>query len=229
MFGPTFIDLTIKLNTDYEKVAVAISGRAVGLFPGCVLGAVLIDKLGSYCHVVIALCLDVAGIVTVAVPWCPNIDIVWFLCFIGGIVESIVNVGKFEILLDDKNLDLYKLKPFADDNSKGDKTKEICFSKGRKLGGERRKCWLLAFLAHLSTTCSRGAFRVVVCPSCVVNNFFKHLLHLNRWANLDQTWQECFMGGLLQKLCTEFDSIKNSGCHGNETDFFKQFFKNLLL
>ena len=82
------------------------------------------------------------------------------------------------------------------------------------------------FLAHLSTTCSRGAFRWW-CPSCVINNFFKHLLP-NRWANLDQTWQECSMGGPLQKLFTEFDSIKNSGCHGSEMEFFKQFFKNLL-
>ena len=85
------------------------------------------------------------------------------------------------------------------------------------------------FLAHLSTTCSRGAFRVVMCPSCVVNNFFKDLLLPNHWANLDQTWQECSLGGPLQKLFTEFDSIKNSGCHGNEIEFFKQFLKNLLL
>ena len=85
-----------------------------------------------------------------------------------------------------------------------------------------------SFLAHLST-CSRGAFRVVRCPSCVVNNFFKHLLLPNRWANLDQTWQECSLGGPLKKLFTEFDSIKNSGCHGNEIEFFKQFFKNLHL
>ena len=84
-------------------------------------------------------------------------------------------------------------------------------------------------LAHLSTTCSRGAFRVVMCPSSVVNNFFKHLLLPNRWANLDQTWQECFLGGPLQKIFTEFDSIKIFGCHGNEIEFFKQFFKNLLL
>ena len=95
--------------------------------------------------------------------------------------------------------------------------------------------WLL-FLAHLSTTCSRGAFRVVMCPSsvvrrasCVVNNFFKHLLLPNCWANLDQTWQEYPLGRPLQNLFTEFDSIKNSGCHGNEIEFFKQFFKNLLL
>ena len=88
---------------------------------------------------------------------------------------------------------------------------------------------LSSFLAHPSTTCSRGAFRVVRCPSCVVNNFFKHLLLQNRWANLDQTWQECSLGGPLQKLFTEFDSIKNSGCHGNKIGFFKQFFKNLFL
>ena len=93
---------------------------------------------------------------------------------------------------------------------------------------------LLLLLAHLSTTCSKEAFRVVMCLSsvmrlCVVNNLFKHLLLPNHLANLDQTWQECSLGGLLQKLFIEFDSIKNSGCHGNKIEFFKQFFKNLLL
>ena len=29
--------------------------------------------------------------------------------------------------------------------------------------------------------------------------FFKHLLLPNRWANVDQTWHECFLGGPLQK------------------------------
>ena len=82
------------------------------------------------------------------------------------------------------------------------------------------QCFPEVFLAHLSTTCSRGAFSVVMCPSCVVNNFFKHLLSPNRWANLDQTWQECSLGGPLQKVFTEFDSIKNSGCHGNKIEFF---------
>ena len=32
--------------------------------------------------------------------------------------------------------------------------------------------WVSTFLARLNTTCSRGAFRVVLCPSCVLNNFF---------------------------------------------------------
>ena len=84
-----------------------------------------------------------------------------------------------------------------------------------------------ALFAHLSTMCSRGAFRVAMCQSCVVNNFFKHLLP-NYLANLDQPWQECSLEGPLQKLFTEFDSIKSCGCHGNEMEFCKQFYKNLL-
>ena len=120
-----------------------------------------------------------------------------------------------------------------------------CLSKGRKHCW-KRKCWLPA-LFHCTSRFSKGyflrgvifykskffsssgAFRVVMCPSCVVNNFFKHLLLPNRWANLDQTWQEWSLGGPLQNLFTEFYSIKNSGCQGNEIEFFKQFFKNLLL
>ena len=52
---------------------------------------------------------------------------------------------------------------------------------------------------------SRRAFRVVMCPSSIINNFFKYLLLPNRWANLDQTWQKCSLGSLLQKMFTEFD------------------------
>ena len=99
----------------------------------------------------------------------------------------------------------------------------LVLSKTLWFGNERSilRDMLMAFLAHLSTRCSRGAFRVVRSPSCVINNFFKHLLLPNRWANLDQTWQECSLGSPLQKLFTEFDSIKNSGCHGNEIKNFK--------
>ena len=86
-------------------------------------------------------------------------------------------------------------------------------------------------LAHLSTTCSGGAIvtghrpssvrlsvhlavRPSICPS--VNNFFKNLLLQNQKANLDKTWQECSLGEALQKLLKEFNSNKNSGCHGNK-------------
>ena len=72
-----------------------------------------------------------------------------------------------------------------------------------------------SIISRWPATCSRGAFRVVMCLSSVVrrasrvvNNIFKHLLLPNRWANLDQTWQECFLGGPLQKLIAEFDPSK---------------------
>ena len=53
-----------------------------------------------------------------------------------------------------------------------------------------------------------------ICPSG--NNFFKNLLLQNQKANLDKTWQECSLGEALQKLLKEFNSNKNSGCHGNK-------------
>ena len=56
--------------------------------------------------------------------------------------------------------------------------------------------------------------RPSICPS--VNNFFKNLLLQNQKANLDKTWQECSLGEALQTLLKEFNSNKNSGCHGNK-------------
>ena len=69
---------------------------------------------------------------------------------------------------------------------------------------DRDNCyvWKHLILAHLRTTCSGGAFRVVLCPSCVVNNFFKHFLLPNRRAVLDQTWQEFSLGDPL-KNCSQ--------------------------
>ena len=66
----------------------------------------------------------------------------------------------------------------------------------------------------------KGAFGVVLCPLCVINNFFKHPFLPNYWAYLYQIWQECSLGGPLEKLFTEFDSVLNSGCHGKQIDFF---------
>ena len=61
---------------------------------------------------------------------------------------------------------------------------------------------------------SSSIVRPSICPS--VNNFFKNLLLQNQKANLDKTWQECSLGEALQKLLKEFNSNKNSGCHGNK-------------
>ena len=62
-----------------------------------------------------------------------------------------------------------------------------------------------------------------------VNNFLNNVLLLHHLADLDQPWLECSLGGPLQKLFTEFDFIKNSGCHGNQMEFIKKFFEKLLL
>ena len=79
----------------------------------------------------------------------------------------------------------------------------------------QRFCYLLA---HLSTTCLGGAIVTGHRPSArpSVDNFFKNLLLQNQKANLDKTWQECSLGEALQKLLKEFNSNKNSGCHGDK-------------
>ena len=63
--------------------------------------------------------------------------------------------------------------------------------------------------------------------SCVVHNFFKHLL--NHWANLDETWQGCSLGEALPKLFKRLNSNHNSGCHGNKKENNNRIFENLLL
>lgn len=88
------IDLKTRLKTDYEHVAVAVSGRSVGWFPGCIVAGFLADKFSGYCHLMIAIGLDVAAAVTVAIPWSPNVTCTWILCFIGGFVESNLNIGR---------------------------------------------------------------------------------------------------------------------------------------
>ena len=43
-------------------------------------------------------------------------------------------------LVDDKTVNLSKLKAFADDKNKRDSVTKTCCLKGRKLCGKRRKC-----------------------------------------------------------------------------------------
>lgn len=76
---------------------MAFSGRSVGLFPGCVIGGSLVDKFGKYFHLMLAICLDIAAVVTVFAPWSPNVDWLWILCFVGGFVESVINIGKCSV------------------------------------------------------------------------------------------------------------------------------------
>ena len=50
-----------------------------------------------------------------------------------------------------------------------------------------------------------------------VNNFFKHLLLLNHWVNLDETGQGCSLGKGLQKF-KKYNSMYNSGFYGNKKE-----------
>ena len=76
--------------------------------------------------------------------------------------------------------------------------------------------------------CDRS-MSVVRRASCVVHNFFNHLLLLNHWANLDETWQGCSLGEALPKLFKRLNSSHNSGCHGNQKEKNRKIFENLLL
>ena len=50
-----------------------------------------------------------------------------------------------------------------------------------------------------------------------VNFYFKNLLPLNYLSDFDEISQKCSCHGPLQNFLKEFDSFKNSGCHGNKT------------
>ena len=67
----------------------------MGLFIGCIFSGVLVDKLGRFCDLFIAVCLDVAAIVTVIIPWASGIAVLWVCCTIGGVMETLINVCKW--------------------------------------------------------------------------------------------------------------------------------------
>ncbi|XP_071145046.1 sodium-dependent glucose transporter 1A-like [Mytilus edulis] len=97
--GPTQKDLIIKTSSDYELVSRAISGRSAGYFIGAVIGGPLVDKLGHYCDLMIAVCLDGAAIATVIVPYCGNVSLLWFLLALGGTFEGVINIAGQKIIL----------------------------------------------------------------------------------------------------------------------------------
>ena len=77
-------------------------------------------------------------------------------------------------------------------------------------------------LAHLSM-CSRGAFRVVMCRSSTVSlNIFSSQTAGPIWTKLGRNVP---LEVLFKNLFTKYDSLKNSGCHGNKMEFLKQSLK----
>lgn len=92
--GPTLIDLKIRTNSNYESVASAVSGRSAGYFIGSALGGLLVDTLGHYSDLIVALCLDGMAAFTVALPWSPVTELIFFTSLCGGTFEGIINIGK---------------------------------------------------------------------------------------------------------------------------------------
>ncbi|CAC5400974.1 NAGLT1 [Mytilus coruscus] len=97
--GPTQKDLIIKTDSDYELVSRAISGRSVGYFIGAVIGGPLVDKLGKYCDLMIAVCLDGGAIATIIAPYCTDISLLWFLFVLAGTFEGVINIAGQKIIL----------------------------------------------------------------------------------------------------------------------------------
>ena len=71
-------------------------------------------------------------------------------------------------LPNDKNLDWFRFKAFADDKINVTEKKEIWFGKGGKHCGKRRKCWLPAFSPLTAMFSKVFCFRVVKSRNCVV-------------------------------------------------------------
>ena len=94
IYGPTLIDLKLKIGADYEQIATAISGRGVGVFVGCVVWGILVDKFLHWSHVFIAIALGIAAIVTVVAPWSPNVELLYLWCAVGGFAEVAIGIGK---------------------------------------------------------------------------------------------------------------------------------------
>ena len=70
---------------------------------------------------------------------------------------------------------------------------------------------------------------VIRLASSIFHNLFKHLLLLNHWASLDETWQGCSLGEAVPKLFKRLNSSHKSGCHGNQQEKNIKIFENLLL
>ena len=133
---------------------------------------------------------------------------------------------------------LSKFKAFADDNFNVAKILQSVTDRAENIVGKAENAALQnqhfllfpQFLAPLAV--GQWAYVMAHCPLCVclsvcacmcvcvrlcVNFFFKHLLLWNYWLDFDEISQKCSYHGLLQNFLKEFDSLKNSGCHGNKT------------
>ena len=91
--GPTLIDLKTRTNSNYEDLATAVAGQDVGLFIGSIIGGFLVDKIGLYLELLVALALDVGAVGTIGIPWSPWTQLIWCFCCLQGIGAGVINTG----------------------------------------------------------------------------------------------------------------------------------------
>lgn len=53
------------------------------------------DKFGRFCELMIAVSLDGGALATVALPWVPKSELIWFLSCVQGTFEGVINIGIF--------------------------------------------------------------------------------------------------------------------------------------
>ncbi|XP_053391751.1 sodium-dependent glucose transporter 1-like [Mercenaria mercenaria] len=97
--GPTLIDLKIRIKTDYESISSAISGRSAGFFIGSALGGVLVDRLGLYCDLMVAICLDLMAVSAASVPWVPMTELIFFVSLCAGTFEGVINIAGQKLII----------------------------------------------------------------------------------------------------------------------------------
>ena len=85
---------------------------------------------------------------------------------------------------------------------------------------------ITAFLAHLSTKCSRWGIVIGLCPSSGVNFCFKRLLLQNCWTDFEIISQKCSLGGLLYQNCSNGSAPLNNMAARAKN---RKTFKRLLL
>ncbi|KAL4239900.1 hypothetical protein ACF0H5_000699 [Mactra antiquata] len=97
--GPTLKDLIIRIDSNYESMSTAVFGRSAGFFIGSALGGVLVDKLGFYCELMVAICLDLMGASIAVIPWVPSTDLIFVMSLLGGTFEGVINIAGQKLII----------------------------------------------------------------------------------------------------------------------------------
>ncbi|WAQ95746.1 MF4B1-like protein [Mya arenaria] len=97
--GPTLIDLKLRTHSNFEAVATAVSGRSAGFFIGSALGGVLVDKLGRFSDLILAISLDLMAGFTAALPWARMTELMFAISLCAGTCEGVINIAGQKLII----------------------------------------------------------------------------------------------------------------------------------